>query len=389
MDYLKRANELKDELVDVRRYLHATPEIGNELPNTSAYIIKKLTEYGCGYELTGKGGIVCNIGSGPKTILVRADIDALPHEEQSGEPFASTNGASHSCGHDIHTASMLIAAKMLKENEAALKGTVKLLFQPDEERILGAIDMIESGVLENPYVDAAISMHTCIPLKAGVFNVLPGTYLSSSDIFRIEISGVGSHGSAPELGIDPINIASKLIDAVQTISTREVSALEPNIITFGSVHAGDAPNIIPERVVLEGTIRCFDKDARVTVVKRFEEIVAGIAALYRTTADLTFIGQTPVTYNDPALTDALVGYLKDMVGDDMVTVKSLKVKGSDDFAYFSEKVPGVMYHVGMGLAEDGYVNGLHNPKVRFDERALPNSAAAFAEITTRWLEDNA
>ena len=387
VDFFKRANELKEEAVAIRRDLHRIPEIGFELPQTTAYIKKKLDEYGLSYSEICKCGIICDIGNGNgKTILIRADIDALPHTELSGEPFAATNGASHSCGHDIHNTSLLICAKMLKEVEQDICGTVRLCFQPDEEAINGAIEMIRCGVLEN--VDAAISMHTKVPFKTGQFNVAPGNYLCSSDIFKVVIHGKGGHGSAPEVGVDPINIASKVIDAVQTIQTREINTLDPNVITFGSIHGGDAPNIIPDTVELTGTIRCFTRDARPVIKNRFVQLIEQTASLYRGSAEVTFTSQTPITYNDEALSKDIRRYLIEMVGEEGVSTEASGAKGSDDFAYYSEAVPGVMYHVGMGLPEDGYNYTLHNPRVRFDENALPYSAASFAQITVRWLQEH-
>ena len=389
MDFLKRAFELKDEAVEIRRHLHQCPEIGFDLPLTTEYIKEKLTEYGCSYKEICKCGIIADIGNpNGKVILIRADIDALPSREESGEPFAAVNGNSHSCGHDIHCTSLLICAKMLKEIESELKGCVRLCFQPDEESIHGAIEMINNGVLENPHVDAAISMHTKAQFPAGKYNVGKGNYLCSSDIFRIEIVGVASHGSAPETGVDTINIASKVIDAVQTIQTREINTFDPNVITFGSIHGGTAPNVIPDKVVMEGTIRCFTASSRPVIKKRFVELVEQICSLYRANGTVEFTSQTPITYNDEKLCDDICRYLREMAGDDRVSTLTSGVKGSDDFAYFSEKVPAVMYHVGTGTAEDGYTYTLHNPHVRFDERALPYSCAAFAEITSRWVNEN-
>lgn len=388
-DFLKEALAMKDETIAMRRYLHSNAEVGFELPKTSAFIKKKLEEFGIPYSEPVQCGVVANVGNGNgKTILIRADIDALPHLEESGEPFACTTGASHSCGHDIHTSALLAAAKMLKAHENEIEGTVKLCFQPDEEAINGAKAMIAAGVMENPHVDAAISMHTNLPLPTGHFNVLPGTYLSSSDMFRIIIKGRGCHGSAPENGVDPVLVGAKIVEAVQTVSTREISALFPNIITFGYFHSGDAPNIIPETAELKGTIRAFDRNSRDEVVKRFCEVVKGVAETFRAEATVTFTSQTPTTYNDPELTEKLLGYMRELVGEDIVHTYNLSIKGSDDFAYYSDIVPGVMYHVGMGTVEDGYIYSLHNPHVRFDENALPNCAAAFAHITYRWLKDN-
>ena len=389
MDFLKRANELKEEAIAIRRYLHQIPGIGYEVDETADFINKKLTEYGCEYPEIIRTGIICDIGpKSGRTILIRADIDALPTREISGEPFAATNGYSHSCGHDIHTTSLLICAKMLKEVESELKGCVRLCFQPDEEGITGAQTMIEAGVLENPKVDAAISMHTRLPMVAGQFNVGKGNYLCSSDIFEIHIHGKASHGSAPEIGVDPINIASKVIDGIQTMQTREVNTLDPNVITFGSIHAGDAPNVIPEEAVLTGTIRCFTRTARPYIKERFVDLVKQISFLYRGSAEVRFLSQAPITYNDEELCDDIVRYLKEMVDDELVTTLSGGAKGSDDFAFFCEKIPSVMYHVGMGTEEDGYCFGLHNPRVKFDERAIPNACAGFAQITSRWLEEH-
>lgn len=388
MDYLKRAVELQNEAVEIRRTLHRIPEIGFELPKTTSFIKKKLEEYGCSYEEPVKCGLVVNIGNGNgKTILIRADIDALPQPELTDLPFRAENGNSHSCGHDIHTTAQLICAKMLKENEENVNGTVKLIFQPDEEAINGAIAMIDAGCLENPHVDAAISLHTKAKFPAGKFNVGPGNYLCSSDIFTVKVYGKSAHGSAPETGIDPVNIACKIVDAVQTVQTREVDSLDPNVITFGSIHGGTAPNIIPEEVELQGTIRCFTKNGRPKVIRRFREVVEGTAAVFGGKAEVIFESQTPITYNDPELTADIRRYLSEMVGADMVGDET-GIKGSDDFAYYSEKVPGVMYHVGTGVPEDGYIYTLHNPHITFDERCIPNACASFAEITTRWLDEH-
>lgn len=390
IDFLQQAKEMEQRIVADRRYLHQHAELGDDLPQTTAFIKCCLDEIGVDYEELIRGAVVANIGcGGGKTLLIRADIDALPQTEQSGEPFACTTGAAHSCGHDIHNACLLACARMLKGCESELNGNVKLVFQPDEERILGAVKLIEAGVLENPHVDAAIAMHTNLPLAAGAFNLLPGTYLSSSDIFKITVTGKGAHSSQPEKGVDPILTACKIIDAVQTITTRETDVLTPCVITFGSIHAGEAANIIPDTAELTGTIRAFDKEVREQVLSLFVDRVQAVAAAYRAAAEVEFTSSTPTTYNDPALSARVVAWLQELAGDARVSQRSLHVKGSDDFAYYCEKVPSVMYHVGMGTREDGYTEGLHNPKVRFDERALPYGAAAFAHIAVRWLEENA
>ena len=388
-DYLKRANELSEELVKMRRYLHTNAEVGNELPKTVAFICEKLDEFGVSYEHIGKGGVVACIGpQNTKTILIRADIDALPMKEDSGLDFASPGHAAHCCGHDIHTACALLCAKMLKENEESLKGCVKILFQPDEERILGALDMIANGVLENPHVDACISMHTNMLMHPGEFNVLAGGYLSSSDHFQITVKGKGAHGSEPEFSIDPILIGAQIVNAVQEIHSREVSGFKTFVITFGVFHSGDVFNVIPGTAVLEGTIRCFDKDVREYVRTRLCEIAENVAKTYRGEAEVTFPASTPVTYNDPELTDDILKYLRESFDNSIVHNMNLFQKPSDDFAYYNEYCPSVMYHVGMGNKEDGHEFPLHNSKVWFDESAFPNAAAGFAIICSRWLEEH-
>ena len=388
-DYVKRSFELKDELIEMRRYLHQHAEVGNDLPMTVAYIKKKLDEFGVDYTEIGKGGVVATVGrQDTKCILIRADIDALPMKELSGLDFAAPGNAAHCCGHDIHTAAGLCCAKMLKESESELKGCVKILFQPDEERILGAIDMIENGVLEDPKVDACISMHTNMLMHPGEFNVLAGGYLSSSDQFRITVHGKGAHGSEPEFSIDPIFIGSQIVNAVQSLHSREVSGFKTFVLTFGKFVSGDVFNVIPGEAVLEGTIRCFDKDVREYVRSRLVEIAQSVAATNRGTADVEFPASTPVTYNDPELTDDILKYLREQYDNSTVHNMNLFQKPSDDFAYFNEHCPSVMYHVGMGNKEDGHEFPLHNSKVWFDESALPNSASAFAVICSRWLEDH-
>ena len=348
---LERAWELQDQMVADRRYLHQNPELGFELPLTSAYVKKRLTEMGYEGEDICPSGFVAIAGkkTSGKVLLVRADMDALPMAEETDEPFKSTNGAMHSCGHDIHTATLLGAAQLLKEHEDELEGRVKLCFQPAEEPIKGAVEMIEKGVLENPHVDAVFGTHTSIPMKAGAVRLLEGPILASSDIFKITIHGEGSHGSMPETGVDPVNVAAHVVIALQSIIAREVSALQPVVLTFGSIQAGQAPNIVA--------------------------------------AEISYESETPPTVNDPAFTREMQAYMKEVVGEDCIT-EGPRIMGSDDFAYFTEQRPGAMFHCGMGTREEGHLFGLHNPKALFDERSLPAVAAVYANCCIQWLEHN-
>ena len=386
IDFLKNAGEIFSELVDMRRYLHRHPETGRALPETNRYIKQKLTEFGCQYDEISEGILTVVLGQGDRCVLVRADTDALPTRELSKLPFASQNGNSHSCGHDIHTASMLGAIKMLKPHERELSGRIKFLLQSDEERMLGAKAAIEAGVLENPRVEAAIGMHTAIGLKTGLFNVDAGGYLASSDAFRITVHGSAAHGSMPERGVDPIMIGAKILLEAQTITSRLINALYPVVITFGTFIAGDTFNIIPDTAAMTGTIRAFDPVARRRVKQLLASIAEGVAGTYGGKAEFEMISETPVVYNDPAMTERLLGYARELLGVDGVRRGSLMLKASDDFAYYTERVPGVMYHIGMGTEADGCRYALHNPRVVFREEAMVQAAACYAYLPMRYLE---
>ena len=383
--YLTRALELEDDIITWRRYIHEHAETGDEVPMTAAYIKSRLDEFGIAYTEPWRGGVVAELGrGGGKTLLLRADTDALPHTEQSGEPFACKTGASHSCGHDIHTASLLGAARILKENESELEGTVRLCFQPDEERIFGAEAMIKAGVMNG--VDAAVGYHVNIPLPAGDFNVRPGGYLASSDIFEIKVSGAAAHGSMPEIGVDALLAGVKIVDAVQGITTREINALTPVVITFGSFNAGQAANVMPGEATLSGTIRAFLPETREFARRRLEEVAAKTAEAHRATAEVKWLSCTPPVFNDPQLTQDITKWLGEAVGPQHVHARDLMLKASDDFAYYGELgVPAVMYHIGAGMLEDGFGPGLHNPRCRFDERTLAPAAAGAAVVAREYL----
>ncbi|MDO4566771.1 MAG: M20 family metallopeptidase [Oscillospiraceae bacterium] len=381
--YYERALELKEEITERRRWLHAHAETGAELPQTMGYIKETLSKLGLDFYEAEGGGLLARAGGGQgKTLLIRADCDALPQLEASGEDFACTSGACHSCGHDIHTAALLGAARILKENEAELKGEVRLCFQPDEERILGAKSMISAGVMQG--VDAAVGIHVNLPFPAGEFNLRAGGYLASSDMFEIIVKGVGAHGSAPENGVDPIYIGAKIVEAASAISAREVNALTPLVLTFGSFNAGDAPNVIPGEARLSGTIRAFEREVRDCAKKRLEEIAKGIAASFRAEARIDWLSDTPCVYNDPELTAEVKAWLAGGFGEERVHERDLKLKASDDFAYYGETVPALMFHVGAGLPENGCLYGLHNPKARFSEDCLAPAAAALAIIAREY-----
>lgn len=303
MDYYKRALELNDETIKNRRYFHTNAETGLHMPKACAYVMKKLQEYGLTPSRCGEG-VTATIGNGGKVLLLRADMDALPMPEESGLSFACPTGnEAHACGHDFHAAMLLTAAKMLKENESELKGTVKFMFQPAEETFEGSKNMIEHGILENPKVDAALAYHVSpgqMPVGIYMYNST-GTMMYSVDGFHIEIKGKGSHGAYPQNSIDPINIAAHVYLALQSIIAREVDPSKACLMTIGKFQAGTAANIIPDTAVLEGTIRTNDPESRELLVRRMKEAAVHTAETFGGTAEITMISEVPPLICDPEL----------------------------------------------------------------------------------------
>ena len=245
--FLNRAKELEQELIALRREIHGYAELGFDLEKTHAFVVEKLRSYGYEPKTVGKSGITCTAGSGGKVILLRADMDALPMPEESGLPFAAQNGHCHSCGHDCHTAMLLIAAKMLKEQESELKGTVKFMFQPAEELLAGAAAMVEDGLLENPKVDVALGMHIAVGMddtRSGTIRYIPGVASNSGDAIRISIQGHGVHGSKAYLGVDAINIAAHTIIALQEILALEIPSTQPAVVLVGKMEGGSSLSLI-------------------------------------------------------------------------------------------------------------------------------------------------
>ncbi len=377
MSYLEKAKGILPELVGFRRTLHAMPEVGKDLPETAAFLERKLAEMGYAPKRLTPCGIVAEAGRGP-VFLLRADMDALPVKEESGLPFASENGCAHVCGHDLHMAMLLGAAKLLKEKEETLTGTVRFMFQPDEEGMSGALDMIAAGVLEQ--AEGALALHVMPNLPCGAVAASAGPVMASQDRFRLIVTGKGGHGARPEETFDPINAAAHVYLAWQEILAREVRSTDPAVVTVGSFHAGRAANVIPETAVLEGTVRTFQKATKEFVKRRLSEIAEATAAAFRAKADLTFYGDIPAVVNDPGLTDLLVKRLK-AAGIEVIPWEKDTI--SEDFSYITERVPAAMFFLGTGETENGA--GLHHPKVRFDENALAFGAAALAEAAEGWL----
>lgn len=333
-----------------------------------------------------------------KTILLRGDMDALPIQEESGEEFASeVPGRMHGCGHDMHTAMMLGAAKLLKEHEDEIEGTIKLEFQPAEEIFQGSLDMLKNGLLENPKVDAAVMFHVLAGMPLPVGTVLVpggGITMASCEQYHITVHGKGGHGSMPNACIDPITAAAHIHIALQEINSRELDPAKFGVFTTGRFEAGKASNVIPDSADMWGTIRTVDPEGAVSeqIHQRMTEIAQGVAAAYRCTADVEFSDHCPCMVVDTPLAKNALTYMTELLGRgamDMTVLTGGKPGGgSEDFAFVSHEVPTVSMFLSAGNAKEGYVYGQHHPKVRFDDSVLYEGSAAYVYMALRWLSDH-
>ena len=403
---LSEAKELQLLLTKHRRYLHSHPELGFDLRQTKEYVKKELISMGYEPVECGKCGLIAMVGNqqSGKTFLLRADMDALPIFEQTDVDYISgMNGHMHACGHDMHTAMLLGAARLLKTHECEINGTVKLMFQPSEETLEGAKDMLENHVLESPEVHAAMMIHVTLgmPFPTGTAIVCGGGVSApAADYFQIDIQGKGCHGAMPELGVDPINIASHIVIALQELHARELAMADDAALTIGTIQAGNANNIIPDTTVLRGTMRAYDENIRKRLKVRLEEVSKGIAKTFRGVADVSFTSGCPTLLNDANVSADVTKYCKELLGEDRafsqsdlismdtVDAKATKAVGSEDFAYISHKVPSVMVALTAGNAENGCPYPLHHPKVTFDEHALVYGASIYAYSAMRWLKEH-
>lgn len=390
MNYYERALELKDETIANRRHIHKNAETGLDLPKTKAYVMEKLTEYGlepkdCGY------GVTATLGKGGKVLLLRADMDALPMPEESGEEFACPTGKeAHACGHDFHAAMLLTAAKMLKEKEDTLEGTIKFMFQPAEETFEGSKNMIENGILENPPVDAALAYHVSpgkMPIGLFMYND-KDTMMYSVDGFKITIHGKGSHGAYPHVGVDPLNIGVHIHLALQELIARESDPTHSCVLTIGQFAGGTAANIIPETAVLQGTIRTNKPEARELLVRRMKEVAEKTAAVYNGTVDIEMISEVPPLICNPKLTDEVVGYMQELGIPGLTPYPGISASASEDFAVIAEKVPSTFMYLSAGYLDERGQYPAHHPKAQFNEDVCPIGAACLAHCASQWLKNN-
>lgn len=388
---LQDARALQQEITHNRRTIHQYAETGFDLPQTTAYVKEQLRLYGIEPQDVGRAGISCVIGQGEKTFLLRADMDALPMQEATGLEFAATNGNAHACGHDTHTSMLLGAAKLLKAREGELKGKVKLMFQPAEEKLAGAMDMIENGLLENPKVDAGMAMHMMTGVedaKTGFVYHKPGGLTLSGDSIIIKITGKDAHGSTPYAGISAIDIAAHITLALHGLAQAEVPIYIPAVVVVGKIEGGTAPNTVAGQAVMNVSARCKEKEYREVLLRRIKEVSEALASSFGGSAEVIHEYGMPPLHNDPTVDAAVARYSAELLGDDHVQ-QLISFNGTEDFSMVAERVPATLVVLGMGSIEEGYEESLHNPAVCPNEEALPVGSAVYAYSAMRWLEDNA
>jgi len=386
---LESARAIAESVVADRRAIHRRPELAFQEHETAALVESRLRALGIpirtGVGGTGVVGLIEGARPG-RTVLLRADMDALPIEEESTADYASaTVGVMHACGHDAHTAILVGAARLLVERRAELSGCVKLMFQPAEEGGAGALHMIEDGLLQDPPVDGAFMLHVAHALPAGQVATRPGPVLAGANSFTITVEGRGGHASRPHTAVDPVVAAAHVVTALQTLVSREAPPDRPAVVTLGSLQAGTAANIIPDRAVIKGTIRAYDADLMQDLERRLEETARGIAAALRANADVTFHMHYPPTVNDPAMAELLSGAGRRTLGPEAVGV-SQPVMAAEDFSFVLQRVPGAMLSLGVRAPGWDEPRPVHTARFDVDEAALPVGVACMASVAMQFLD---
>jgi hippurate hydrolase len=381
-----RAQE--DEMIAIRRQIHERPELAYEEHATADLVAERLARWG--YEVhrgLGGTGVVgtLRVGSSARRIGLRADMDALPIAETSGKPWASkVFGKMHACGHDGHTAMLLSAARHLAATRQ-FDGTLHMVFQPAEEGLAGARKMIEDGFFDLFPCDAMFGMHNAPGKPAGKFQAIPGFAMASSDTCIIRVLGKGGHGAMPHLAVDPVVVGSSIVMALQTIVARNVPSLQMGIVTVGAFLAGDAPNVIPGTAELRLTVRAFNPDIRNLLERRIGEIARAQAESYGARAEVDYQRRYPVLHNHSQETAFCEQVVRDWLGEDAVLPPTEPITGSEDFAFFLEKVPGCYIFIGNGEGEEGGCM-VHNPAYDFNDRVLSTGASYWVRLAETWLK---
>jgi len=390
MEISKQIAAYKDEVVELRRDFHQHPELGLEEFRTSEKASEYLKQLGLEAKRANQTGVVGFLrGKEPgRTLLLRADMDALPIQEENNVPYKSIyNGKMHACGHDAHMAMLMVAAKILSNVKHRLRGNIKFVFEPNEENV-GALAMIKEGVLEAPKVDACMGMHVWSPLETGKIGITPGPVLAGMEHFQILIKGKAGHTATPQSAIDPILTAASVIQGVQIIQTREIDALkEPTVIMFGKIEGGSASNVIPDKVTLSGTMRSLyegSEDSEDNPKRRLERIVSSICSAHRATCEISFLYGHPTLVNNHEMSDLVRSVAVEDLSCKQVIVSLTSLAG-DDFSEFAARVPGVFYFLGVGNLEKETHFPHHHPRFNIDEDALKVGVEMHVRAALRYL----
>lgn len=382
---------LKEEMISLRRDFHQHPELGMEEKRTAEKISKFMSELGfkvtTGIGKTGVVGLMKANGPG-KTLLLRADMDALPIQEQNEVHYKSLHdGIMHACGHDGHMAILLTVAKILHGYRNDFSGNIKFVFQPGEEGFAGARLMIEDGVLEDPRVDATFALHLMTPFPIGSVALCSGPMMACMDNFTITIKGRGGHAAMPEEGADAILMSAQVISTLQSLISKEVSPTTPLVVHVGTIHGGNAFNIVADQVDLKGTVRTHDEKLRKSMPERMDRIIKGVTAALRGTHKLDYQFCYPPVVNDLSLAELVKSIGAQVVGDGQV-LEAAPIMGSDDMAFFLKEVPGCYFFVGAANPEKGFDQPHHNAGFDFDEDALVVGAEMMTRIALAYLTNN-
>jgi hippurate hydrolase len=380
MPILNRAAEMQNEVAAWRRHLHENPELNFDVFGTAAFVTDKLKAFGCDEVVTGLGktgvvGIIRGRQGKGSTIGLRADMDALPITETTGKPYASTApGKMHACGHDGHTAMLLGAARYLAETRN-FAGAVAVIFQPAEEGGGGGNEMVKDGLMERFGIDKVFGMHNMPSLPVGQFAIRPGPIMAATAEFTITVKGRGGHAAMPHGTIDPIVVASQLVGALQTITSRSADPVEALVVSVTKFHAGDAYNVIPEHAEIAGTVRTLKKEMAKTAEARMRAICAGVAAAFGATIDLDYDANYPVTFNHPQETAFAADVAAAVAGEAQVHRAMPPLMGGEDFSYMLEARPGAFIFVGNGDSA-----GLHHPAYDFNDEAIPHGVSYWVRL---------
>jgi len=402
MQILAEITQLNEEVIRLRRDFHQHPELGFKELRTSDIVFNYLQQLNVEVKRITRTGVVGTLYGKESgcTVMLRADMDALPVQEETNLPYQSAYpGIMHACGHDGHTAMLLVAAKVLAHHRDQIKGNIKFVFQPNEEGV-AAIHMIEDGVLDDPKVDACLAIHLWTLIESGKVAITAGPVMAGTNHFILTIKGRGGHTATPQNSVDPILTAASIIQNVQAIQTREISVLQPTIIVFGKIEGGTTSNVIPDNVILKGTMRYLHEtkgDSAETPKSRFERIIANTCRAYRAGYDLEFVSEHPTLVNDQALADLVKAVAQQVLGrrpktsglcdniDSTESILPYVTMAGEDFAEFANRVPGVLYFVGAGNRQKQTDYPHHHARFNIDEDVLKLGVEMHVRTALRYL----